>query len=447
MDDSDKSGKMNDGFLPEPDIYDLAGIGIGPSNLSIAALVHPLKEVTSCFCDQKKQFHWHPGLMFPDSTIQVSFLKDMVTLADPTSPFSFVSFLFATKRIYRFITANFSRVSRLEFNQYMRWICDSLPNLNFGCGIEAVDHDNECFQLYGNNGIIEARNLVLGTGLSPVIPQCARRHLGDTVFPAQEALGLDASGLRVAVVGGGQTGAEMVLHLLSNTARLPREIIWISRRANFMPLDESPFANELFTPSYSNHFFKLQPHEKARLLAEQKLSSDGISLDVLEAIYRRLYVLEFGQEKGRVCSLHPGCQFEELDRCDGEWVLTLHNSVRNRPEHLSADVIILCTGFEYRMPEFLQPLKERIHWTKDGYCLHEDFSIEWDGPRDQKIYVQNGARNQRGIADPNLSLMAWRSAIIINSLMKQKVYEVEQVSSLFELEVPAMKRQAAGGLV
>jgi len=214
-----------------------------------------------------------------------------------------------------------------------------------------------------------------------------------------------------------------------------------------MPLDESPFANELFTPSYSNHFFKLQPHEKARLLAEQKLSSDGISLDVLEAIYRRLYVLEFGQEKGRVCSLHPGRQFEELDRCDGEWVLTLHNSVQNRPEHLSADVIILCTGFEYRMPEFLQPLKERIHWTKDGYCLHEDFSIEWDGPRDQKIYVQNGARNQRGIADPNLSLMAWRSAIIINSLMKQKVYEVEQVSSLFELEVPEMKRQAAGGLV
>src|SRR5215475_12275348 len=117
---------------------DVAGVGIGPFNLSVAALVSPLNHIKSRFFERANEFQWHPGLLFPEATIQVSFLKDLVTLANPTSPYSFIAFLFKTGRLYRFITANFPRVSRREFNQYFRWVCDHLPNLEFGRNVEAI---------------------------------------------------------------------------------------------------------------------------------------------------------------------------------------------------------------------------------------------------------------------------------------------------------------------
>ncbi|PZQ93149.1 MAG: lysine 6-monooxygenase, partial [Flavobacterium psychrophilum] len=67
-------------------MYDVIGIGIGPSNLSTAALMQPLgTTITSVFFDDKQEFSWHPGLMFPDAKLQVSILKDLVTMIDPTS--------------------------------------------------------------------------------------------------------------------------------------------------------------------------------------------------------------------------------------------------------------------------------------------------------------------------------------------------------------------------
>jgi lysine N6-hydroxylase len=432
------------------EIFDVLGVGIGPSNLSLAALLNPVKDVSSCFQERRVRFEWHPGLMFPEANIQVSFLKDLVTLADPTSSFSFVSFLHAKKRLYRFITANFPRISRLEYNQYLQWVCASLPNLKFGCEVEAITHDGNSFVVYGTDGPRHARNLVLGTGLSPAVPSCAKKHLGHpTVFSALEFLNrqIDATGLRVAVVGGGQTGAEIVSRLLLEFAKLPSKILWVSRRHNFLPLDESPFANELFTPAYSKYFFKLMPEEKAKLLLDQKLASDGVASDLLETIYRRLYNLEFLHNKGRICSLRPGSRIEEIERCDDEWMLTISNPVGDRMESLPADIIILCTGFEYRMPPFLTGLSNRIRWTEAGYNVGSDFSIEWDGPADHKIFVQNAAQKQRGIADPNLSLIAWRSATIINSVVNRSVYDVDQQSTLFDWEDVPKIRQAVGGTV
>ena len=42
----------------------------------------------------------------------------------------------------------------------------------------------------------------------------------------------------------------------------------------------------------------------------------------------------------------------------------------------------------------------------------------------------------RGVADPNLSLMAWRSAVIANSLIGRPVYDVAGESSVFDFNEP-----------
>ena len=36
--------------------------------------------------------------------------------------------------------------------------------------------------------------------------------------------------------------------------------------------------------------------------------------------------------------------------------------------------------------------------------------VGWDGPRDRNVFLQNAVREQRGLADPNLSLVAWRAS-------------------------------------
>src|SRR5690349_11846686 len=107
-------------------VWDALGVGVGPFNLSVAALADGLPKLRLRFFEQRKEFHWHPGMLFPEATIQVSFLKDLVTLADPTNRYSFLNFLFQKGRLYRFLNVNFGRVSRVEFNQYLRWVCDSL---------------------------------------------------------------------------------------------------------------------------------------------------------------------------------------------------------------------------------------------------------------------------------------------------------------------------------
>jgi lysine N6-hydroxylase len=417
----------------EHEPFDLAGIGIGPANLSIAALLTRWREVRARFYDRRPEFQWHVGLMFPEAYLQVSYLKDLVSLADPTSPYSFLNFLFSTKRLYRFINAAFPRVRRREFNQYLRWVCNQLSTLEFARNVEEVTFDGD-FVLHLGGDRVRARNLVLGTGAVPYVPDCVKPHRAKGVFHASDFLlsGIEPKGQRIAVVGGGQTGAEVLMALLANSDRLPREVCWISRRANFLPLDESPFANEWFTPAYSDFFFNLPAEVRAKLLEEQKLASDGISPGLLELLYQRLYELEFIESASCRLRLCPGRVLSAMHRDAGGYFLEVDERYTGARDSVRVDQVILCTGYTYAVAPFLAPLAGRLALDDDKYQIAEDFSVVWDGPSDRRIYVQNAARFRRGVADPNLSLLAWRSAKIVNSLLGRTVYDVEEEPSLVD---------------
>ena len=64
--------------------YGLAGIGIGPFNLSLAALLSPRDELAARFFERRPAFDWQSGMMLPGTRMQTSFLKDLVTPVDPT---------------------------------------------------------------------------------------------------------------------------------------------------------------------------------------------------------------------------------------------------------------------------------------------------------------------------------------------------------------------------
>jgi lysine N6-hydroxylase len=427
--------------------FDAIGVGVGPFNLSLAALLAPTS-LRARFFERNAEFQWHPGLLFPESTIQVSYLKDLVTLADPTSRYSFLSFLHAKKRFYRFINTGQARVHRLEFNQYLQWVAGQLDNVEFGAEVRRVTVEADHFSVQLSDRVLSTSNLVLGTGLVPNIPQWARPYLGRELFHSIDYLDhpLDVTGKLVAVVGGGQSGAEVVFHLLRDNERLPTQLMWISSRGNFLPLDESPFTNELFTPAYSDYFFGLSREQRDLLLGEQRLASDGVSEALLQRVYNRLYELEFlerrdagnggGQGTRRLARLMPGQDVVDL-RPGGPGCELVLRSRWGDAQTVRADVVVLATGFAYDLPGAMRPLADKLSWDRDGFPVRADFSVVWDGPANLRIYAQDAARHMRGVADPNLSLMAWRSAIIANSLLGRTAYDVAGESSALDFqEIP-----------
>jgi lysine N6-hydroxylase len=424
MDESQPNLSIHDGAL------DLVGVGIGPANLSLAALLERRPALTRLFLDVKPSFSWHTGLMLSGALTQVHFLKDLVSLVDPTSRFSFVAFLSAQRRLYRALVAERAHVPRAEFEEYYRWVADALPGLAFGEDVQAVDWAGDRFVVVTAERVVRANNVVLGVGARPDVPECAASVLGREVFHASEYLrhAERLAGLRVLVVGGGQSGAEVVHDLLGPAGRRPAQLTWITRRANFLPLDESPFTNELFLPNHSRAFFRLPHERRARAIGAQKLASDGVNAELLLAVYRQLYEIDCLEGDAQFARLGVGQEIAGIARRSDGVEVALRDVETGDLTTVTVDRVVLATGYRHAEPEFLG-LLPRIARDDGGLVVRSDFSVAWDGPPQHRIYVQNAARHRFGVADPNLSLVAWRSAVIVNSLAGEPVYDTGDVSS------------------
>ncbi|KOG37055.1 lysine N(6)-hydroxylase/L-ornithine N(5)-oxygenase family protein [Streptomyces resistomycificus] len=418
-----------------PKTYDLVGVGTGPANLSLAALTAREPDLSTVFLERKPAFDWHPGLMLPDAEMQVHFLKDLVSPVDPTNPYSFPAFLVDTKRLYRLLVTGRSKVPRREFEQYCRWAADRMDNLRFGVTSESVEWDGGAFLVHTTDGVLRARNVSVGTGLPAKLPQCATGHDPERVFHSEQLLKRpqDFAGKRVAVVGGGQSGAEVVHYLLSSQAQRPAKIIWGTRRTNLLPLDDSPFIDELFLPDFSRYFYTLPEAEREEVVGRLRMASDGISLSLLQDLYRRLYDLEL-LEGERPCRILLDQYLATLEQTDGALLATWQPARGGTPLREEVDLVVCATGYEHGMSELLLGLKDRLTLQHGTPLVRPDFSLDWDGPAQNRIYVQNAARREFGVADPNLSLLAWRSAVIANSVLGYERYDTGAVSTALDWE-------------
>lgn len=413
-------------------ISDVLGVGIGPFNLSVAALLSSIDGISSVFFDQNDELIWHPGMLFPHAEIHVSYLNDLVTLVDPTNPYSFIAYLAKHKRLYRFMNAQFKNVLRTEFSHYLNWVSRSLPNLFFDEKVEDIFFNRSHFIMSTNLRQIKGTHLLLGNGLQAKIPPCVKSYMGKNVIHNKDFLlkPIDWQGKRIAIIGGGQSGAEIVHHILSDKERLPSELNWISKRYQLLPMDTSAFVNELFTPNYMEYFFHIPAKEKAVLLQEQLLASDGISFHLLKEIYQKLYSLEFLQNQARFFKFLPRHELIHMDIESDGYQLLLVEQTRGKKKCIPIDIVILCTGYQWGFPSYLSSLAHQIPLTNGRFFVNQDFSIIWDGPEQNRIYVQNAANQSHGIAEPNLNVMAWRSAKIINSIAQLPIYDLDNESTV-----------------
>ncbi|MCP1446494.1 lysine N6-hydroxylase [Pseudomonas sp. GGS8] len=418
----------------EMEHYHLVGIGAGPANLSLAALLHNNEKAPNLFIDQKQQFSWHDEQMLDGATLQVSIFKDLASLSDPTNRFTFLSYLHDQGRIYHFLNAQFAQVPRREFRNYLAWAAEKNENVIFGEKVLHINF-NDVFIIKTNKRTITANNIAIGVGTQPWVPEFAKPHLGKENFHICEYLqkSSNLAGKRVAVVGGGQSGAEVFLDLLSRPFHeRPSQICWISRRRNFSPIDDSTFTNDTFIPDYSNYFNQLPPSVRNKTIKENILTSDGISEHTLRAIYQKIYYSRFVDNDGRAIGLYPNRNVLDITPSKdiaGEWKLTLiHNDFPEQLETLEIDAVVWATGFSPASKDFLAPLKERLRSEGGEYVVDDDFAVQWDGPANRNIFMQNGVRGQRGLPDVNLSLNAWRAQRIVGRLL-DKAQPKEQLSS------------------
>ena len=422
--------------------HDVVGVGIGPFNLGLAALLHGVSDVDALFLDAKPRFHWHPGLMLDDAEVQVPFLADLVTLADPTSPYSFLSYLHARGRLYRFYVHERLHVLRREFDAYYRWVAEQLAGCRFGARVEAVrPAPAGGWSVHVADGTEHrARAVVLGVGGVPVVPGCARALLGDDVVHTADYVGARTRALaaaRVTVVGSGQSAAEVVADLLDHG---DGRVDWFTRSAGFLPMEYSKLGLEHFSPEYAAHFHGLSEERRDALRAGQDLLYKGISAATSARIFDTLYERSIDGAEPDV-GYAARCELRELGRTSGGALrLALHHLDEEATFTHETDVLVLGTGYR-DAPAPVPGLADLAMLDEHGRPVVEpDFRVrlrDGVGGRDRMLFVQNAELHTHGVGAPDLGLGAHRNAVIVNALCERTVYPLRERNVFQSFGVPA----------
>lgn len=117
------------------DLHDLICVGFGPASLAIAVALHDSidgdasldipalqsRRPKVAFLEQQDAFAWHSGMLLPGARMQITFMKDMATMRNPRSEFTFLNYLFQKGRLVEFTNLNTFLPQRAEYEDYMRW--------------------------------------------------------------------------------------------------------------------------------------------------------------------------------------------------------------------------------------------------------------------------------------------------------------------------------------
>lgn len=418
--------------MKNSDIFDLIGVGVGPFNLGLAALLDKVDGVNAEFLETNPRFSWHENMLIDGAKLQVHYLKDLVSLVDPTSKFSFLAYLVSQNRIHQFINRKTNIVSREEFNKYYQWVANNIKGIKFNKNVQAITYNQNKFVIQAGNEKYESNNIVIGVGTVPYIPDNFAPLVCNTLFHntsyKEYKTKLNFAGKKIAVIGGGQSGAEVFNDIISSP-ELPAKISWISRRSNFHPLEDSCFTNEFYIPSYTKYFSGLSERVREQKLDEQKFTSDGITQELIDVIYNKIYELKFIKNVSSDFNLLLNSSASAIKSEATQHTLEILDLDKNKAIIEDYDIVILATGYAYKMPNCLSNLFPSVSNIKD-LKLNKDYSVEWKHGNTNKIFIQNGMKHVFGIADSNLSLSTWRNAVIINSLLNRKVYETNYDSPL-----------------
>jgi lysine N6-hydroxylase len=412
--------------------YDLAGVGAGPFNLSLAALAEPLDELDLVLFDARPEFRWHPGLLVDGATLQVPFLADLVSLVDPTNRFSFLNYLREHGRLLPFYFAERFHLPRAEYDDYGRWVAAHLPACRFGQEVTAIRWvpREEAFELTAGGERVLAASVVLGVGTRPHVPEPLRElvsdggvlalHSADYLTHRAELLAAET----VTVVGSGQSGAEVFLDLLRAKSTVDG-LCWFARTPAFAPMEYSKLGLEQFTPDYTAYFHSLPERVRDRLLPAQWQLYKGIDAETIAAIHDELYRRSIGGGWPGA-QLTPGVEVVSAGTTGNGLELGLRHLDQDRTATHRTHAVVAATGYTETPVE---PLLRELDVRRDGQgrlVVGADYRLALGPGVTGSVFVQNAERHTHGPGAPDLGLGAWRAATILNSVCGKTVYDLPE---------------------
>ncbi|MEU9127720.1 SidA/IucD/PvdA family monooxygenase [Kitasatospora sp. NPDC048540] len=418
---------------PQPDPYDLLGVGIGPFNLSLAALADRADGLRTLFCEARPEFRWHPGMLVDGARMQVPFLADLVTLVDPTNPWSFLNYLRDQQRLFPFYFAERFQLPRREYDHYCRWAAERLPNCRFATEVTALHWDaaERLYRAETAAGPLHARAVVLGVGTGPVSPEAFAglaghpmvRHSAD-YLQQRPAL---AAARDITVIGSGQSGAEVFLDLLRTRGDDGTRLRWLTRSRAIAPMEYSKLGLEHFTPDYTRYFHGLPADTRDRLVPAQWQLHKAASAETLAAVHDHLYERTVGCPlDADPVEIVPGTAVTDAQAgpCGGLELRCRHTD--SGVQHLvRTDAVVLATGYRAVRPALLDPIAALIDWDDQGrYRVDADHRVATRPGLTGALYVQNAELHTHGVGAPDLGLGAHRAAVILNAVAGRPVHQL-----------------------
>jgi lysine N6-hydroxylase len=437
---------------PARHIHDFAAIGVGPFNLGLAALSEPIDGLDGVFLERRESFDWHPGMMLEPAHLQVPFMADLVTLADPTSPYSFLNFLKQSGRLYRFYIRESFYPLRAEYNQYCQWVAGQLESVRFGTDVRHIEYDGGVYRLAvdGPDGpeTLHARRLVLGTGTSPHVPPACEDILaagGLVLHNADYLANKSELQLRrsITVVGSGQSAAEIYYELLQEIDAHGYQLNWVTRAGRFFPLEYTKLTLEMTSPEYVDYFHALPEKQRDGLVQSQKNLYKGINSELIDAIYDLLYTKSLTGPVATQLLTHSAVTGADWDAAAETHHLRLRHGETGADFTLETSAVVLATGYGYREPGFLAGVQDRIARDSAGrFAVDRNYST---GIETGEIFVQNAELHTHGFVTPDLGMAAYRNACILREITGSEVYAVERSIAFQQFGPPSEQAAAFDG--
>lgn len=247
---------------PESSQYDIVCVGFGPAALAIAIAMHERGSSNTknvLFLERQAEFGWHTGMLLPGTKMQISFMKDLATMRNPQSYFTFVNYLHKHNRLANFINLSTQTPFREEFNDYMKWCASHFgdqvkynqevlkvsPGQKTGSTVDSFWVSARDTQS-GEVQRISAKHVIVANGGEYSIPEGLKSPaISDRIVHSSQYLKRvpqqfqdENAEYRFAVVGGGQSAVEISEDLQS---RYPKSrVSLIFRDSALRPSDDSP---------------------------------------------------------------------------------------------------------------------------------------------------------------------------------------------------------------
>jgi L-ornithine N5-oxygenase len=411
-------------------IHDLIGIGFGPSNIALAIALDEDRSagraIDAFFIEKQKSFTWHGGMLLDHAHMQIAFLKDLVTLRNPRSRFTFISYLHEKNRLQDFINLKTFFPSRREFNDYLSWSASQFdPICAYGEEVFEIRPETEGGDVTllrvlsrDSTGAVHerlARNLAIGVGGRPSVPDCFAPMKDDhRIFHSHNYLHEitrrpDAG--RIAIVGGGQSASEIFMDLHGRSSNFQIDLIMRGRAIK--PSDDSPFVNEIFNADFTDYMFTRSKQERAALLDEfWHTNYAAPDLALIEQIFNVFY-----QQKVAGDARHHFLRNHEV-----EGVETSHEGVSlilrdldaGRSFAASYDAVVLATGYGR---DFHKTLLAPLSGYLNNFEVDRNYRLESSPAFRPAIFLQGACEATHGLGDTLLSVTAVRVDEIKQALL------------------------------